>query len=252
MTRSLVVVCEARADFETASALADRVLCSKVEWIEAEVLANYRRWRGLQESESFLTIQHVPALARQKNILARGHFDGKIISPDELLGRRAFSLLYTLKPLPDAVLLIRDDDRQSERKDGLEQARKWTMERLHGLRPIVLGLAHPKRESWVLAGYEAKNQDEHELLDTVRRELGFHPCTEAGQLTAKHGDDKRSAKRILAYLTKDDPNREAECWNAAPLSLLHDRGKSTGLADYLRELESFLIPLFDPAAPAKV
>lgn len=78
----------------------------------------------------------MPVLARQKNILARGQFDGKVISPDELLGRRAFSLLYTLKPVPDAVLLIRDDDRQTERRHGLEQARKWAEEKLHGLKPI--------------------------------------------------------------------------------------------------------------------
>lgn len=93
MTRSLAIVCEARADKETACALADRMLCAEVEWITAEVLDDYRRWRGFLEEESFLTIQHVPTLARQKNIRAHGKFDGNPIAPDEHVGRRALLLL---------------------------------------------------------------------------------------------------------------------------------------------------------------
>lgn len=246
MTRSLAIVCEARADYETACALADRVLCAEVEWIEPDVLGNYRQWRGLQESESFLTIQHVPILARQKNIRAHGHFDGSPIAPDEHLGRLAFLLLYTLQPLPDAVLLIRDDDRQTERRRGLERARRWAEEKLQGLKPIVLGLAHPKRECWVLAGFDARNDEERLLFEAMCRELGFNPCADAEQLTAKHESDKRSAKRVLALLTKSDQEREADCWNSTPLDLLCQRGRNTGLADYLQELQQFFVPLFSP------
>lgn len=244
MTRSLAVVCEARADYETACALADRVLCAEVEWISAEVLGEYRRWRGFAEAESFLTIQHVPALARQKNILSRGKFDGNPLAPDEHLGRRAFLLLYTLQPLPDAVLLIRDDDRQTERRRGLEQARKWAAEKLHGLNTIVLGLAHPKRECWVLAGFVPKDEREQGLLDAVRQELGFNPCVKAEELTAKHDRDVRSAKRVLSVLTCANADREAECWVSASLDILRQRGENTGLADYLEELRSQLVPLF--------
>lgn len=246
MTRSLAIVCEARADYETASALADRVLCADVGWITADVLGDYRRWRGLLQLEPFLTIQHVPALARQRNIRAHGKFDGNPIAPDEHVGRLALLLLYTLQPLPDGVLLIRDDDRQTERRRGLEQARKWAEEKLHGLKPIVLGLAHPKRESWVLAAFNPHNDEEKMLLEAICGELGFNPCTEAEQLTAKHQGDKRSAKRVLAQLTRADQNREAELWNTAPLELLRQRGRNTGLADYLRELQQYFVPLFTP------
>jgi len=244
MTRSLAVVCEARADFETACALADRVLCTEIDWITAEVLEDYRRWRGFQESEPFLTIQHVPALARQKNIRAHGHFDGNPIAPDEHLGRLALLLLYTLRPPPDAVLLIRDDDRQTERRRGLEQARRYAQERLREFKTVVLGLAHPKRECWVLAGFEPRDEEERQLLDTVRQELGFNPCTSAEQLTAKHDRDTRSAKRVLRLLTREDWSRQADCWNEGDLELLRQRGQNTGLADYLEELRSRLIALF--------
>jgi len=244
MTRSLAIVCEARADWETAGALADRVLCAEVEWITPEVLDDYRRWRGLLESETFLAIQHVPSLARQKNIRAHGKFDGNPIAPDEHLGRLALLLLYTLQPPPDAVLLIRDDDRQTERRRGWEQARNFARQRLPQFKTVVLGLAHPKRECWVLAGFHPGDEEEKQLLDTARRELGFNPCTVAGELTAKHDHDTRSAKRVMRFLTRDSWQRQSECWNMAELETLRQRGHSTGLADYLEELRSELVPLF--------
>ena len=43
MALSFVVVCEARADFETASDLADRVICELIDWIEPEMLHHHRR-----------------------------------------------------------------------------------------------------------------------------------------------------------------------------------------------------------------
>ena len=103
MTRSVAVVCEARADWETACGLADRMLCAEIDWITPDVLDDYRRWRGVLESEPFLSIQRVPALARQKNIRAHGQFDGNPIAPDEHLGRLALLLLYALQPPADAV-----------------------------------------------------------------------------------------------------------------------------------------------------
>ena len=93
-------------------------------------------------------------------------------------------------PGTDAVLLIRDDDRQVDRRRGLEQVRHASplAER------IVIGLAHTKRECWVLAGFEARDDQERELLAEIRRELGFDPCIQAEQLTAIHDHDKRAVR----------------------------------------------------------
>jgi hypothetical protein len=55
MALSLMVVCEARADFLTSSQLADRVLCGSIDWIEPEMLDYHRRYTGLSHEEPFLT-----------------------------------------------------------------------------------------------------------------------------------------------------------------------------------------------------
>lgn len=246
MTFVLAVVCEALADRDTACVLADRVLLESADWIEKEQLDFYRQWCGLAKNDLFLAWKDVSTLARQQNIRPHPSFDGGPIAPDAHAARRALLLLKINADFPDLVLFIRDDDRDTRRRNGLEQARKWAETHHRLVDRIVIGLAHPKRECWVLAGFDPKNDEERELLESVRSELGFNPCTEAEQLTAKHDGDKRSAKRILAYLTKGDKNREADCWNTALLPLLRQRGQSTGLADYVLELEKFLVPLFAP------
>lgn len=251
MTVVIAVVCEARADHQTACGLADRVLLEAVDWIEREGLDYHRQWCGLRQEDLFLAWRDVKMLAKQANIRPNPPFDGGPIAPDAHAARRALLLLKQKGVFPDLILLIRDDDREPTRRLGLEQARQWAEFHHRLVRRVIIGLAHPKRECWVLAGFEPKNEEERELLEMVRSELGFHPCTEAEQLTAKHDSDKRSAKRVLAHLTKDAPNREAECWNVASLSLLRERGTSTGLAAYLHELESFLVPLFVPDALGK-
>ncbi len=141
-------------------------------------------------------------------------------------------------------MLIRDDDRQTERRLGLERARKFAQEKLREFKTVILGLAHPKRECWVLAGFDPRNEEETRLLGEVRQELGFNPCTAAEQLTATGDQDKKSAKRVLRELMRDDKNRQAECWTSTSLEILHQRGQQTGLADYLGELRSLLAPLF--------
>lgn len=246
MTFTIAVVCEARADRDTACGLADRVLLEAADWIEKEELDYYRRWCGASKEQSFLPWKDVKSLARQENIRPHPSFDDSPIAPDAHAARRALLLLKKHGGFPDLVLLIRDDDRDARRRDGLEQARRWMAKHHRLVDRIVIGLAHPKRESWVLAGFDPRNDAERTLLDSICRELGFNPCTNAEQLTAKHEGDKRSAKRVLDCLRCGDPNREADCWNTIPLEFLRERGQHTGLADYLQELQLFFVPLFSP------
>jgi hypothetical protein len=240
MPLSFAVVCEAPADHGTASALADRVFCAEVEWISEAVLDDYRKWRDASEQTPFLLWKEVSELARQANIRPHGHFDGEPALPDANAARRALLLLKASEAPLHGVLLIRDDDRDEDRRRGLEQARNS----VDLGAPVVIGLAHTKRECWVLAGFDLSGKDEARRLEDLRRELGFDPRTGAENLTAKHDHDKRSAKRVLAVLTGGDRGREAECWLRYDLRLLEQRGQATGLTDFLREVRTLLAPLF--------
>jgi hypothetical protein len=235
----LAVVCEADADRRISTALADRILCEEVEWIEPESIDLHRRWQGL-EGRSFLRWTEAVRLA--KAIHAHGHFKGLPGDPDAFAARKALLLLMAERCPPDAVLLIRDSDGDFQRRSGLEQAREenpWPF-------AIILGLAHPKRECWVLAGFEPVDVEEKGILDSLRRELGFDPRTQAHDLTAKEAGARRDAKRVLATLTQGRSDREEACWTEGHLESLKARGAETGLADYLEEIRERLVPIFNP------
>jgi hypothetical protein len=244
MAPSFMVVCEARADFLISSQLADRVLCESIDWIEPEMLDYHRRYDGLSHDEPFLTWSDAKDLAKEVRILPRGFIGGEPADLDAEQARRAPALIEARWPTVEGVLLIRDDDRQKDRRRGLDQARAAA--RLH--ERIVIGLAHTKRECWVLAGFEPRDDQERALHAEIRQELGFDPCLQPEQLTAIHDHDKRSAKRVLKHLVQGDPDREAACWRHAPLALLRDRGGQTGLREYLQEIQERLVPVLDPSS----
>lgn len=238
---SIVVICEAEADQRTACAIADRVLLQNVGWLEPELLDTLRQWRGLTKCESFLAWKNVHARANATHVRINGHFGGEPGAQDAFVARRALALLTTHGERGiDAVLLLRDSDMESDRRKGLEQARA----QMSGLGPILIGFAHPKRESWVLAGFDATNEMEHERLEELRQELGFDPRIHAEKLTASHPGSKRDAKRVLNSLTGGEYSREVLCWTEAPLEQLEARGGTTGLTDFIRELKERLVPLW--------
>lgn len=245
MSLSFVVVCEAPADRETGCGLADRVIRAEIEWVEQELLDTQRTWRGLSRGEPCLLWREVRERLDRLTVsraLLHGHFGGRPGEPDALAARRALLLIkHASDCAPDAVVLLRDDDRESARRLGLEQAREHVTIGV----PIVIGLAHTKRECWVLAGFVPKDEEESQRHRRIQRELGFDPCCRASELTAKHDEDKRSAKRVLAELMAGDRGREAECWSGADLELLRERGQETGLSEYLKEVRTILVPLVE-------
>lgn len=167
MALSLAVVCEAPADQRTGCRLADRVACTEIAWVDDDMLPHLRQWRGFHEHDPHLLWKEVGHLAKSHNIKAHGFFDGKPSAPDANATRRALLLLIASERRPDAVVLLRDDDRDTRRREGLEQARKSVKIGI----PIVIGLAHTKRECWVIAGFEPQNDIESNRLEEVRREL---------------------------------------------------------------------------------
>lgn len=233
---SLAVVCEAERDRYTATSLADRILCQDVEWIEPKSLDLHRTWRGLTDGQAFLDWH---ALKKVK-IKPHGHFNDQPGAQGALMARKALLLLSTCANPPDAVLLIWDSDRQDQRQEGLRQARAerpWPF-------PVVIGLAHPERESWVLVTFEPASPREEERLREITRELGFDPRQRPTSLNDPGKSNPRNLKRVLALLTGEDRDREDACWLACDLRVLSAKGQDTGLAEFIEEVRSRLVPLF--------
>ncbi len=234
------VVYEAPADFQTATELADRVLVECIDWLEDDQLDYQRAW--LQESGgSPLTWKRVKQLARDAGIDAIGFFDGDPAQPDARAARRA--ILYLRHALDDlaAVLLIRDQDDQPERRVGLDQARR--KEEIGPL-PVVVGLAVVERESWVISGFDPQHDLETARLAAERQMLGFDPRVRSHELTACKDDNAtRSPKRVLRKLCGDDADRERRCWRETILATLRDRGAKNGLGAFLDEVRNELATL---------
>jgi hypothetical protein len=245
MSRRFAVVYEAEADFHTATELADRVLVEAIDWLDEHLIADQREWVGTVPVGRRLTWKAIPRLAREIGIKAHGHFDDEPGEADAAAARRA--ILYLKEAIPDlnAIVLVRDQDDQPERRDGLEQARAQD----HGGMVIVVGLAVVEREAWVISGFDPQSNEETTRLDAERQTLGFDPRRRSHELTACKDDQAaRSPKRVLRQLSGDDRNRERDCWATAQLSVLRERGDGNGLAVYLDEVRDRLARLIGHVA----
>lgn len=240
------VVCEARADQLTACGLADRVLLEQVDWIEPETLETQRQWRGLTPADSFLRWASVNSEAERMKLRGGiyGHFNGTPGGPDAFVARKALLLYAFLSQRPAAVLLIRDSDGDSRRRTGLEQARDarpWPFK-------VVIGVAHPKREAWVLAGFEPQGPEESARLQQLRDRLSMDPILKSHELDAREHGAKTDIKRALDELILGDGDRERQCLNETALAVLEQRGESNGLVAFLEEVRQRLVPIFSGRA----
>lgn len=237
---SFAVICEAPADRDLTTGLADRIFCHEIDWIDQEGLDLHRQWRGLGDSDRHLEWHWVPTLAKQQNLRAHGHFGGEPGALDAAMARKALLLLARTQRPPDAVVMVRDTDGEEERRRGLEQARdfgEWPFQ-------IVLAVPHTKRECWILAGFNPSSEREEATLAELTRELGSDPRLQAEGLTAAEPQALRNAKRVLGRLLAGSRDREEACWRDCNLSVLADRGRLTGLSDYLEEIRAHLLPMF--------
>jgi hypothetical protein len=229
MSQRFAVIHEAKADFQIATDLADRVLIDAIDWLDEHLIAGQREWVETVPMERRLTWKAIPQLAREAGIRAHGHFDGKPGEADAAAARRA--ILY---------LLVRDQDDQPERRIGLEQGRGQD----HSGMVILVGLAVVERECWVISGFDPQDEAEKARLEVVRTALGFNPCEQSHELTACKNDQAlRSPKRVLRQLSENNEDRERHCWTNTPLDRLRDRGGANGLALYLHEVRQRLAPL---------
>lgn len=251
-----IVLCEAQADATIACSLADRVLCEdeqSPEWLEPAILDALRRWVGFDPNESFTTWSSLPDIAN--NLALRIPRSLRRESPDQRnqydypVARKAILLTIALqkkRPSIRGLLLIRDMDQQEkERKDSLIKARDDAQP---PTLTVVLGMASPKREAWVLNGFRYQSDEERDRLKAEKDKLKFDPCLEVHRLNGRRGED-RDIKRVLAVLTDGNPDRERDCWEQTPLPALRRNGPHTGLAAYLDEVRDRLLPLLSSHQP---
>lgn len=239
MSLRFAVVHEHENDFTIATELADRFFVEAIDWMDEDQLAHQRKWIAETHESRRLTWTGIKKLAGEANLKAHGHFNGEPGHPDAFAARRA--ILYLMREMADlaAIVLIRDQDDQPRRRDGLEQARKQ-----HGGIPIVVGLAVVERECWVLSGFDPTTEAETIRLAAAIEQLGYDPRLHSHRFTAcKDNFARHSAKRLLNHLVGGDWHRQRRCWQEATLSLLRTRGEQNGLSEYLHEVRQHLAPL---------
>lgn len=230
--QSVGLVVEAPADERTVHLLLDRVLVGAREWLDDCTLDGVRRWRGVDPDTPVTLWKKVRSLAREHGVRKHGHFGGEPGAPDALAARRAL-LLFQRFGMPEAVVLLRDADDQTERLRGLTQARDESPSSAR----IAVGVANPEREAWIISGFHPENDAELQALSGERARLGFDPTIASEQLG---GEGKRSAKQALRNLCHGDRDREERC--VTELSRLHEHGHANGLAPFLDELDERVVP----------
>lgn len=245
----LVIVAEAEPDVDTACDLADRVLHAEPPpWLRMEEIRQMRTWTGLAAHTEFTKWTDVGELYEKTPRMPRylGHErEGQSNTHDYAAARRVLLLADHFITNEDrrirAVALIRDtDDQVRQRTQSLKNAREdHSSDRFE----VVLGIAKPMREAWILNGFEPQTNAEEKRLREERRNLPVDPLTESHELTASSEQAQNSCKRVVQVLTDGDSDRERACWQESDLDLLRERGELTGLTDYLEEVKR-LIPLF--------
>lgn len=250
----VVVIVESRADAETATKLAERILIEKIDWLESENLKYLFKWSGLEaETEYSCWKDTRDIIERAKEFGLRvpkflGHSKTGSLKADGAAALKILNLIRGLQKSREikAVLLIRDLDNQAERRQGIEQARSEHENRQPQIE-IIIGTADRMREAWVLNGFIPMNSEENRILEQLKTKLTFDPCDEAHRLRSNawaEPDRIRNPKVVVERLTGSDSSREQQCWEETDLEILRSRGANTGLTDYLNEVER-LISILD-------
>ncbi len=243
---SWILFCEAQADFATASELIDRALHDRAPTWVGDLLEHTpegaRSWT-CDGTEPWWDLHRLSAYAAELGIrVPQGHFDGKPGRAGAAMARNVFAIIRHLsrrERIDGLVLLWDGDNADAARATGLGQARDlsgWDFAK-------VLALAIRSREAWVLAGFEPENERERESHAELKKKLGYCPLEQAHRL-----DSKSASKNVVDALTAGNWQREERCWKEAPLDRLRARGDKSGLARFLADVESELLPLIGGAA----
>ena len=254
---TIVVVCEGPSEPLRLSALADRVFERDAPWFsEYEDRDDLRRYTGLQDGRAYLAWRDVKGLHRQWVRLDGFRRGLRSLGGDHVAARRALLLVARVhnddEPI-NGVIMFRDEDRpgtgraeqlcaaRDELRDGQGEGvtHPW---RQH----VAVGVAVPKMEAWVLAGFVPEpGTDEPRQLREQRERLGFSPNMRPHELWAsdRAASSKRSAKKVCGALCPSD-ERQLACLTDTDFEVLCDRGRGAGLVDFVDDVNRELSPLF--------
>lgn len=233
----LVVVCEAKADFELASCLIVRSLRHHgPPWLEdLPEVATFCGWAGSDHREHALWTEIETEYSRRGG----GPLLGRKRGPYSIPATKAVLLAEKETELVGLILMV-DIDHQAERRDALIRVREEAANRRF---EILVATPDPKREAWVLHGFEPANRQEQKKLESLAKSLGFDPRLDSHRLRddARRRATHRDIKQLLGHLVKD-ADRERLCFEETPLQQLEDRGGKTFLKEFLVEVREHLLP----------
>lgn len=233
----LVVVCEAKADFELASCLIVRSLRHHgPSWFEdLPKIVEFSGWSGSDRADLALWKEIEADYSR----IGGRALVGRRRGPYSIPATKAVVLAEKETELSGLVLMV-DLDHEGERRGALLQVREEAGDRQF---VTLVATPDPKREAWVLHGFEPANREEQKNLESLAKSRGFDPRLEPHRLRddVRRGATKRDIKQVLGELIKD-PQRERRCLEETPLQMLEDRGGNTYLKAFLVEIRERLLP----------
>jgi hypothetical protein len=242
VTLRVLVVAEDVLGMTLARDLCDRVVVERGPgwladlWHDVVTRESQRWWGGLDAAAGFVTWGGMKELAQRQGL--RTH--GLGMSGGAFEAYRTAHAAAMLTPRPDVLVMCRDTDRtpnlRTDMLAGLKRARVEDV-------PMLLAVARPEAEAWVIAGFEPAATHEREALTALTQTLGFDPVAEPHRMTANTGD-ARDTKRCCDVLLPRGvhSSRGESCWWNTPLDDLSRRGASAGLPEYLADIERVLLP----------
>src|SRR4051812_43698278 len=195
--------------FRVVTALVDDALVTNVDWVR-DVLESCRTWRGVHVEERgdknapHDTYNLRPLTIGGVTIKPQGRIAGEPLKPEASMWRKVLLLFCHRDPRPDIVVLARDLDGYTDRRDGIEQVctgLSWPF-------AIVAATPEPEIEGWIVSGFVPRHDAEQLRLEQLRGELSFDPAIHSHRLTSHPNDASTDAKRVLSRLCNGDPERE--------------------------------------------
>lgn len=247
MSGRIVVICESPTDKPILVGLSEKVLLENIHWMRGNPSAlplfgglhpdnEYEDWKKLDVTlEKFGDAE---GWGKFSNLRYTG--EGKRVVAYANRANKFLQMVRTYAKDADAVILFVDVDTQPERHTGFSQAREIHKQHL----TICIGVADPKIECWVLSGFIAQNSQEKQRIDDFFIESTVHPIRETHKLKERQEPNGRNAKHVFRELIGSDSDRKQLCLKT-DLEILRLNGKENGLNEFLDELKSHLVPIFD-------
>jgi hypothetical protein len=235
-----VLVAEDSVNARVAAVLVDRTIaeCAGPQWLrdlwELEARSTTRAWVSLEgdsgqhfESGSFTKLSHLSKLHPRPRMLLRG-VGGKAAEVAKWIAvleeryeedaQACFVLSYDADDDPRDETRIRDEF----------ERRRAAFEQGHKSAALLLALAKPEAEAWVIAAFDEQRIDPS-ALDEIRRELGFDPLCQPERLCSTSDHSKRDAKTILERIVEGREERARDILDEVPLADWRRRGGSCGI-----------------------